>query len=153
MYDQNNNVQDYEQSLKQARISLLNSTFDQLWVQSEKCSLIENKTSSSNSTTKIQSSWYNDIKKQFSIIFLIFIIITLLLFSLPFIIRSQYHANRYLHQCSSLACISTSYRIIENLNMNKNPCENFYSYACDGWINSHFLTPSETSIKLDCLSI
>ncbi|CAF5108407.1 unnamed protein product, partial [Rotaria sp. Silwood1] len=117
MYYQNNNVEDYEQSLNQARISLLNSTFDQFWIQSEKSSIIKNQ----NSITKLQSSWYNDIKQQYSIIFLIFIIILLLLFSLPFIIRIQYHANRYLHQCSSLACISTSHRIIENLNMNQNP--------------------------------
>ncbi|CAF1385129.1 unnamed protein product [Rotaria sp. Silwood1] len=143
MYYQNNNVEDYEQSLNQARISLLNSTFDQFWIQSEKSSIIKNQ----NSITKLQSSWYNDIKQQYSIIFLIFIIILLLLFSLPFIIRIQYHANRYLHQCSSLACISTSHRIIENLNMKQNPCKNFYSYACDGWINNHFLTPSETSIS------
>lgn len=31
--------------------------------------------------------------------------------------------------------------------MNINPCENFYRYACDGWINTHFLSPSETSLS------
>ncbi|CAM4899204.1 unnamed protein product [Rotaria socialis] len=143
MYNQSNHVEDYEQSLKQARVSLLGSTFDQLWMQSEQSSLIEHKAS----IKKTQSSWYHDRKSQISIILLIIIIILLLLFSLPFIIRSQYLSNLFLHQCSSLACLSTSHRIIENLNMNKNPCENFYSYACDGWINSHFLTPSETSIS------
>lgn len=143
----NNNSQVYEQSLQKARVSLLNSTFDQLWIQREILPLIEDKSSSSNSTVKTQSSWYNHIKSQYNILLLILITTTLLLFSLPFIILSQYHANHYHHQCSSLACISTSHRIIENLNINTNPCENFYSYACDGWINTHFLTPSETSIS------
>ena len=138
----NNNAQDYEQSLQRARVSLLNSTFDQFWIQPEISPLIESKTSS----TKIQSPWSNLIKSQLSIILLILLTIILLLFSLPFIIRSQYHASRFLHQCSSLACISTSHRIIENLNFNINPCENFYLYACDGWMNTHFLSPSETSI-------
>ncbi|CAF3701692.1 unnamed protein product [Adineta steineri] len=126
--------QDYEKSLQQARISLLNSTFERFWIQSK-------------STTKTYSSWYNSLKYQYIIIFLIFITILLLLFSLPFIIFSQYYSNSYHQQCSSLACISTSHRIIENLDLNIDPCENFYQYACGGWINNHFLTPSETSIS------
>lgn len=140
-----NNAQDYDQSLQQARESLLNSAFDQFWIHSERSPLIENNSSSSNLTTKTQSSWSNHVKSQINI--LLIIITLLLLISLPFIIHSQYHANRFLHQCSSLACISTSHRIIENLNMNINPCENFYRYSCDGWINTHFLGPSETSIS------
>ncbi len=31
--------------------------------------------------------------------------------------------------------------------MNINPCENFYRYACDRWINTYFLSPSETSLS------
>lgn len=82
MYYRNNNAQDYEQLLQQARISLLNSAFDQFWIHSERSQLIENKSSSSNFTTKTQSSWHNHVKSQFSII------LTLLLISLPFIIHS-----------------------------------------------------------------
>ncbi len=129
----NNNAQDYEESLQQARTSLLNSAFDQFWIQSENSPLIE---------TKSSSSWSNHFKFQSSILLLILI---LLLIALPFIILSQIRANHFVHQCSSFACISASHRIIENLDMNINPCENFYRYACDGWINTHFLTPSETS--------
>jgi predicted metalloendopeptidase len=142
----NSNAEEYEQSLQQARVSLLNSAFDQFWIQSERSPLIQNQSSSSNFTTKTQSSWQNHVKSHYNIL-LILLTMTLLLISLPFLLLSQYHANRYRHQCSSLTCISTSHRIIENLNMTVNPCENFYSYACDGWINTHFLTPSETSIS------
>jgi len=92
----NNNAQDYEQSLQQACISLLNSAFDQFWIPSERSLLIANKNSSSNFSTKTPSSWSNHVKSQS--------IIILLLISLPFIIHSQYHANHFRHQCSSLTC-------------------------------------------------
>ena len=147
MYYLNSTAQEYEHSLQQARISLLSSVFDQFWIQSEIASVFESKSSSSNSNSKTRSLQYDDIRTQIGIIFFIFLTTPLLLFSLPFIIHSQYQANRFLHQCSSLPCISTSHRIMENLNMNKNPCDNFYTYACGGWFNKHFLTTSETSIS------
>jgi hypothetical protein len=147
MYYLINNSREYEQSLQQARISLLESAFDQFWIQPQLSPLIKNKSSSSNFPTKRQSSVYNHIKSQFSIILLMIVTITLLLFSVPSIIRSQYHANRFRNRCSSLACISILHRIIKNLNLNINPCEDVYTYACGGWIDTQFLTPSETSIS------
>ena len=135
MHHLNSNAQEYEESLQQARTSLLNSAFDQFWIQSESSPLIESKSS---------SSWSNLFKCQSRILLLILI---LLLIALPFIILSQIRANHFIHQCSSLACISASHRIIENLDMKIDPCENFYRYACDGWIKNHFLTPSETSLS------
>ena len=137
------NTEEYEESLQQARRSLLNTAFDQFWMQSERSPLIEKKKSSSNTTVRTQSSlWSKHFRYQSSILL---VICLLLLLALPFIILAQIRANHLLHQCSSLACLSTSHRIIENLDMNQNPCENFYRYACDGWIKNHFLTPSQTS--------
>lgn len=144
MNDFNQNSEEYEESLQHARRSLLNAAFDQFWMQQERSPLIAKKKSSSNSTVRTQfSSWSKYFRCQSCILLLI---VLLLLLALPFIILAQIRANHLLHQCSSLACLSTSHRIIENLDPNQNPCENFYRYACDGWIKNHFLTPSQTSM-------
>ena len=137
------NTQEYEESLQQARTSLLQAAFDQFWMQSERTPLIKKKSVASLSTVESQSSWSKHFRYQSSILLLIFL---LLLLALPFIILAQTRANHFLHQCSSLPCLSTAHRIVENLDLNQNPCENFYRYACGGWINNHFLTPSQTSI-------
>jgi len=93
MHYLNNNAQDYEESLQQARTSLLNSAFDQFWIQSENSPLIKTKSSSSNFPHKTSSSWSNHIKSQSRILFLILI---LLLIALAFIILSQIHAHHFL---------------------------------------------------------
>lgn len=135
MHDfRHSNTQEYEESLEQARTSVLKAAFDQFWMQSERTPLIKKKS---------HSSWSKHFRYQTSILLLIFL---LLLLAIPFIILAQTRANHFLHQCSSLSCLSTAHRIIENLDIKQNPCENFYRYACDGWMNSHFLTPSQTSI-------
>jgi hypothetical protein len=56
MHYLNNNAQDYEESLQQARTSLLNSAFDQFWIQSENSPLIKTKSFSSNFPHKTSSS-------------------------------------------------------------------------------------------------
>ena len=39
--------------------------------------------------------------------------------------------------CKSEKCRSVSKRIANNMNPNENPCEDFYNYACGGWIKQH----------------
>ena len=146
-------AQIYEQSLQQARASLLHSTFDQFWIQSETCPLIQGKPSTETNDFLSDASrppsrrfcrlcWKSPWSRS---ILIILPVLLLLLLSLPFIIRSQSRANHLLRQCSSLACLAASHRIVENLDLHRNPCENFFAYACGGWSNSRLLLPSETS--------
>ena len=143
-------VQDDERSLQYARVSLLQSTFKQLWTDSESSSLIERKPSSP-SNTATSSAFTNAVNKPPYVSsawikpMLIVTILSLLLPSIPFVIRSQRRVHRYRYQCSSLACVSASHRILENLDTNVDPCEDFFTYACGGWLEHHFLVPSETS--------
>ena len=149
MSDLSSSSNNYEKSLQDARETLLHSTFDQFWIQSEHCPLLQSKNSHNHDSIPFmsprrpprfdcQSPWIRWIGIFLSIFLL-------LLISLPFLIRSEYLANHYRHQCSSFACLTASHRIIENLNLHRNPCDDFFRYACDGWDQSHLLSPSETS--------
>ncbi len=39
--------------------------------------------------------------------------------------------------CTSPACITVSSSIINALNMDVDPCDDFYDYACGGWVEAH----------------
>jgi len=39
--------------------------------------------------------------------------------------------------CKSEKCRSVAKRIANNMDPNENPCEDFYNYACGGWIKRH----------------
>ena len=39
--------------------------------------------------------------------------------------------------CKDKKCRMISKKILENMNSKANPCEDFYNYACGGWIKKH----------------
>ena len=39
--------------------------------------------------------------------------------------------------CESKKCHKIAKKIIENMNQDGNPCDDFYNYACGGWIKQH----------------
>ena len=39
--------------------------------------------------------------------------------------------------CETAKCRRVAKKILENMNRNGNPCEDFYNYACGGWIKKH----------------
>ncbi|XP_077563112.1 neprilysin-1-like [Haemaphysalis longicornis] len=47
--------------------------------------------------------------------------------------------------CSSPVCLQRAQEIKESLNKSADPCEDFYAYACGGWIENHNLPESESS--------
>uniref|UniRef100_A0ABD2WUX6 Peptidase M13 N-terminal domain-containing protein n=1 Tax=Trichogramma kaykai TaxID=54128 RepID=A0ABD2WUX6_9HYME len=46
--------------------------------------------------------------------------------------------------CQSEECIKTAARMIENLNKSVDPCEDFYDFACGGWIARNPIPQSES---------
>ncbi|XP_078266641.1 neprilysin-like [Rhinoraja longicauda] len=49
------------------------------------------------------------------------------------------YATRKDETCSTPACVSAAARIIENADQTVDPCQNFYQYACGGWLKKHII--------------
>ncbi|XP_048581138.1 endothelin-converting enzyme homolog isoform X2 [Nematostella vectensis] len=47
-------------------------------------------------------------------------------------------------RCDSQACVFAAYNVIQQLNQSVDPCDNFYEYACGGWMDSNKLKAGET---------
>uniref|UniRef100_A0A6J0V3H8 Membrane metallo-endopeptidase-like 1 n=1 Tax=Pogona vitticeps TaxID=103695 RepID=A0A6J0V3H8_9SAUR len=47
--------------------------------------------------------------------------------------------------CTTHGCVTAAARIIQNMDPKAEPCQNFYQYACGGWLNRHVIP--ETSSR------
>lgn len=45
--------------------------------------------------------------------------------------------------CVTPACITVASMLINSIDTTVDPCEDFYTYACGGWINSHVIPSGE----------
>lgn len=54
-------------------------------------------------------------------------------------------------KCSTLSCVHSSAIMLQKLDLDTKPCDDFYRFACGGYIQSKF-TPDEKS-SLDTLTI
>ncbi|VDD80380.1 unnamed protein product [Mesocestoides corti] len=51
-----------------------------------------------------------------------------------------------LHEtCQTMECIGTAHKILSGMNISADPCVDFYSYACGGWIEKHHIPPGTNS--------
>ncbi|KAI8983425.1 hypothetical protein BDB01DRAFT_722562 [Pilobolus umbonatus] len=48
--------------------------------------------------------------------------------------------------CDTLVCINAATSIKHDLNMNIDPCEDFFQYTCGGWIADSVIPPSESGV-------
>ncbi|CAK9802982.1 Endothelin-converting enzyme 1 [Anthophora quadrimaculata] len=56
-----------------------------------------------------------------------------------------FRTEEYREMCQSEECVKTAARIIEAMNRSVNPCQDFYKFACGGWISKNPIPQSETS--------
>ncbi|KAI8518777.1 hypothetical protein Bbelb_020340 [Branchiostoma belcheri] len=53
--------------------------------------------------------------------------------------------------CSDAGCLQATSQLLQNLNTSAKPCDDFYSYACGGWMLTHPIAPAdlERTVHLD----
>lgn len=53
--------------------------------------------------------------------------------------------------CMTAGCVAAAARLIQNMDPSVSPCEDFYKYACGGWLNRHIIP--ETSSRYSIFDI
>ncbi|CAN7987876.1 unnamed protein product, partial [Ixodes pacificus] len=53
--------------------------------------------------------------------------------------------------CDSMACIEQAKLLLRQINVSRDPCEDFYSYVCDDWALTHPLPPGAEQVSVDTL--
>ncbi|PIK43745.1 putative membrane metallo-endopeptidase-like 1 [Apostichopus japonicus] len=65
--------------------------------------------------------------------------------------KNQSQLSECIHQteqtCNTAHCVKTAANVIESMNMEANPCEDFYEYSCGGWIKSHTIPEDRSSFS------
>ncbi|XP_053996829.1 neprilysin-4-like isoform X2 [Hylaeus anthracinus] len=56
-----------------------------------------------------------------------------------------FRREEYKEMCQSEECVKTAARIIEAMNRSVDPCDDFYKFACGGWITKNPIPQSQTS--------
>ncbi|VDO09344.1 unnamed protein product [Rodentolepis nana] len=74
--------------------------------------------------------------REFLLLILCGILIALLL-----IVIFLYFASLRSEVCQTTECVETSYKILSAMNQSVDPCEDFYNYACGGWIERNHIPP------------
>ncbi|XP_056008962.1 neprilysin-4-like [Ostrea edulis] len=52
--------------------------------------------------------------------------------------------DEHVKVCDKLECVRAAARVADGIDFSVNPCDNFYEYACGGWMKSHVI-PSDRS--------
>ncbi|CAM6031901.1 unnamed protein product, partial [Sphagnum compactum] len=50
--------------------------------------------------------------------------------------------------CLTSACVKAAADLIKNMNENVSPCDDFYKFACGGWVDSQVIPDDKTSVSV-----
>ncbi|KAG5451814.1 Endothelin-converting enzyme 1 [Clonorchis sinensis] len=99
-------------------------------------------------TTRLYPVWCGrSAKFWFALLLVCLLIIFLLFVTFLGLWVSQ---NRKLSNtpCLTLECLKTSSSILSSLDRSLSPCDNFYEFACNGWIKSNQIPPGQNQWSL-----
>ncbi|XP_017352014.2 membrane metallo-endopeptidase-like 1 [Ictalurus punctatus] len=57
----------------------------------------------------------------------------------------EYHRNLDTSMCTTPDCVTAAARLLQNMDQSVDPCQNFYQYACGGWLERHVI-PETSSL-------
>ncbi|KAL1428236.1 hypothetical protein MTO96_002636 [Rhipicephalus appendiculatus] len=49
--------------------------------------------------------------------------------------------------CLSPGCVQAASALLQNMNQSVDPCENFYEFACGGWVQRHLIPEDKSSLS------
>lgn len=75
---------------------------------------------------------------------LIVLLLLVLILFIVSVVRLHDTDEKY---CSSPACVTAAANILNSMDLSANPCEDFYQYACGGWMKSNPLPEDKTSMS------
>ena len=55
--------------------------------------------------------------------------------------RSSSSASSSTTVCNTTVCTALAQQVLNNINTNVDPCQDFYNFSCGGWINKTSLPP------------
>ncbi|XP_062889109.1 membrane metallo-endopeptidase-like 1 isoform X3 [Mobula hypostoma] len=50
--------------------------------------------------------------------------------------------------CMTAGCVAAAARLIQNMDASASPCEDFYKYACGGWLNRHIIPETSSGYSI-----
>ncbi|KAG9430999.1 neprilysin-4 [Apis mellifera carnica] len=73
------------------------------------------------------------------------VIVVGLLVTLALQISIFHKEKKYNEMCQTEECVRTAARIIDAMNRSIDPCQDFYKFACSGWVSKNPIPQSQTS--------
>ncbi|XP_060708153.1 membrane metallo-endopeptidase-like 1 [Hemiscyllium ocellatum] len=90
------------------------------------------------STKSAKKSW-NFVEITLTVLLLIMTCAVVALVVLYTSHRGKQFSSNLDNVCMTSDCVAAAARIIQNMDSSVSPCEDFYRYACGGWLNQHII--------------
>jgi len=56
--------------------------------------------------------------------------------------------NKTVNVCFTRDCVITAAKVIQDIDLTVDPCDDFYAYTCGGWLESHFIPNEKSSVNV-----
>ncbi|XP_036447593.1 membrane metallo-endopeptidase-like 1 isoform X2 [Colossoma macropomum] len=66
-------------------------------------------------------------------------------------VKGELLRSSYRNVCTTPSCVTSAARLLQNMDQGVEPCQNFYRYACGGWLDRHVVP--ETSSRYSVFDI
>ncbi|XP_041480355.1 neprilysin-like [Lytechinus variegatus] len=108
-----------------------------------------NSTNSRGKPTSIRAHGVKCVKKRTTLEkFLLFLLLIVLFFVLLLIIVLVTKSRKGSNLCLSIDCVAAAGALIENMDFEADPCQDFYQYSCGGWMKKTTIPEEENQVTV-----